>query len=61
MDNNYQAFLLRLQRFHNANHWRATLENAHTGEIINFANEKELLLHLHKILKDTLNQEQSKG
>ncbi len=58
MDNNYQAFLLRLQRYQSTNHWRASLENAHTGEILHFTTEKELLIYLHKILKSNGDQNQ---
>ncbi len=50
MDENYQAHLLRLQRNKSTNGWRATMENAHTGETTRFATEQELLRHLVKIL-----------
>ena len=46
MSTEYQAFLLRLQRSKSSNHWRATLQNAHTGEIRHFATEREMLHHL---------------
>lgn len=59
MENNYQAFLLRLQRHNSAKQWRASLEKAHTGEILNFATEKELLVHLHQLLKESNQQRQS--
>ncbi len=61
MDKNYQAFLLRLQRYTSTNHWRASLENAHTGEVSHFANEKELLLYLHNALKFDDNHKQPKN
>ena len=46
----YQAYLLRLQRGENQTHWRVTLENAHTGELLRFANEREMLRYLIQIL-----------
>ena len=38
--------MLRLQRSDHTDPWRATLENAHTGEVLRFANEMALLQHL---------------
>jgi hypothetical protein len=46
----YQSFLLRLQRGHGNDHWRATLQNAQTGELLRFANERELLRYLLQLL-----------
>ncbi|MCB9432306.1 MAG: hypothetical protein H6668_10005 [Ardenticatenaceae bacterium] len=46
MNNDYQAYLIRFQRRPEANAWRATLENAHSSEVVQFATEKELLLFL---------------
>ena len=31
-------------------HWRVTMENAHTGELLRFATERELLRYLMKVL-----------
>ena len=42
----YQAYLLRLQRSQGQTHWRAILENAHTGEVLHFATEIKLLGYL---------------
>ena len=50
MSSQYQAYLLRLRRNEGQIHWRATLENAHTGELFRFANERELLHHLIQLL-----------
>jgi hypothetical protein len=46
MDKDYQAYLVRFQRQQGSETWRATLENAHTQEIIQFATERELVLFL---------------
>lgn len=46
MENNYQAFLLRLQRTDSNGRWRSTLQNVQTGEILRFANEQEMIKHL---------------
>ena len=46
----YKAFLLRLQRSQGQTHWRATLENAHTGELLRFATEREMLRFLMQVL-----------
>jgi len=46
----YQAYLLRLRRSQGQTYWRATLENAHTGELLRFANEREMLRYLMQIL-----------
>lgn len=52
MDENYQAFLLRLHRRKESAQWRASLENAHTGEILQFGSHTDLLLHLFQLLSD---------
>jgi hypothetical protein len=46
----YQAYLLRLSRSQEQTDWRATLENAHTGECLHFPNEREMLRYLLKVL-----------
>ncbi|MCB8984908.1 MAG: hypothetical protein H6659_13845 [Ardenticatenaceae bacterium] len=46
----YRAYLLRLQRSQGQTHWRATLENAHTGELLRFANQNEMLRYLMQVL-----------
>ena len=46
MSEDYQAFLLRLQHVSSASRWRASLENAHTGEVFHFASERELIRFL---------------
>ena len=46
----YRAYLLRLHRELNQTDWRATLENANTGEFIRFANEREMIHYLMKVL-----------
>ena len=46
MSTQYKAFLLRLRRDTDQPHWRATLENAYTGELIRFANQNEMLRYL---------------
>ena len=50
MDGEYLAFLLRLQRGQGQTQWRATIQNAQTGEILRFATERELLRYLLNIL-----------
>jgi len=50
MDSHYQAYLLRLRRGQGQLHWRATLENAHTGTLLQFATEREMLLFLRQSL-----------
>lgn len=46
MSTQYKAFLLRLRRDEGQPYWRATLENAYTGELIRFANQNEMLRYL---------------
>jgi len=50
MAKEYQAYLLRLQRNNAGDPWRALLQNAHTGEKLHFANEREMLKYLIRIL-----------
>ena len=50
MNNHYQAYLLRLRRNETAVHWRVTLENAHTGEVLRFASEQELMSFLWQLI-----------
>lgn len=42
----YKAFLLRLQRDESHSQWRATIENAQTGERLRFANQNQMLRYL---------------
>jgi len=46
MSTQYKAFLLRLRRDEGQPYWRATLENAHTGEMLRFADQNEMLRYL---------------
>ncbi|MCB9433304.1 MAG: hypothetical protein H6668_15115 [Ardenticatenaceae bacterium] len=55
MENNYQAFLLRLQRAENNGRWRSTLQNVQTGETHHFATEQEMVIHLLSSLAQTIN------
>ena len=50
MSGEYLAFLLRLQRGQGQTQWRATMQNAQTGEILHFATERELLRYLMRVL-----------
>lgn len=50
MNGDYQAYLLRLQRNPTAAHWRATLQNVHTGEALHFASEELLVRFLWQTL-----------
>lgn len=43
---NYHAYLLRVWRENDAEPWRATLENPHTGERLAFAGADRLLAYL---------------
>lgn len=45
-ENQYRAYMLRLQRDEGQPYWRATLKNVHNNDVFHFANEKELLRHL---------------
>jgi hypothetical protein len=46
----YRSFLLRLQRSQPHEHWRATLQNAQSGETLRFATEREMLAYLLQLL-----------
>ena len=46
----YMAYLLRLWREKQDGSWRATLENAHTGELLRFANQNDMLRYLMQVL-----------
>ena len=48
----HQAYLLRLKRSQEQTVWRATLENAYTGELLHFATEHELLRYLFQVLRN---------
>jgi hypothetical protein len=50
MSGEYLAFLLRLQRGQGQTQWRATMQNAQTGEILRFPTERELLRYLMQVL-----------
>lgn len=50
MGGEYLAFLLRLQRGQGQTQWRASMQNAQTGEILRFATERELLRYLIQVL-----------
>lgn len=43
MNDNYQAYLLRLQRSPGRPELRATVKNVHTGTVYHFAGKKELM------------------
>jgi hypothetical protein len=46
----YSAYLIKWQESDDATHWRAAIENAHTGEKIQFANKSKLLHFLWQTL-----------
>lgn len=50
MKTEYQAYLLRLQRSRGSDSWRATLQNADTGELLRFANERDMVRYLLQTL-----------
>ena len=50
MRTEYQAYLLRLRRSEGSDCWRATLQNAYTGEVLRFANEREMFRYLLQVL-----------
>ena len=52
MKEEYYAYLVRLQRNAPDGHWRISLENAHTGEMRNFASERELLRFMLASFRD---------
>lgn len=47
----YRAYLIRFQRGEKQTHWRVTLQNAQTGEVVRFANENQLVRFLLETLK----------
>jgi hypothetical protein len=55
MSTQYKAFLLRLRREEGQSHWRVTMENAYTGELIRFANQNEMLRYLLQKLAEPSN------
>jgi len=50
MATEYQAYLIRLQRNNSGDPWRTIVQNPHTGEILRFANEHEMLRYLMQVL-----------
>ena len=46
--NDYQAYLLRLQRYPERADWQTTLENVHTREVQHFASLDEALRYLKR-------------
>ncbi len=50
MKSQYRAYLLRLQRGQSESHWRVTMEDAHTGELLRFTNERDMLRYLMQVL-----------
>jgi hypothetical protein len=46
MKTQHKAYLLRLRREAGQSHWRAIVEDAHTGERLHFANQTEMLRYL---------------
>ena len=50
MSTEYCSYLLRLHRNQANEHWRATLQNAQTGELFRFANERDMLRYLLQVL-----------
>ena len=48
----YKAFLLRLQKDEGHSQWRATIENAQTGEQLRFANQNQMLRYLFNDLAE---------
>ena len=52
MSTEYKAYLLRLRRDERECMWRATLENAHTGELLRFATQNEMLRYLLQSLTE---------
>ena len=49
--NQYQAYLLRLERGKGQQGWRATLTNAHSGDVQRFATERDLICYLLQSLR----------
>ncbi len=50
MTQEYLAYLLRLQRNERGDPWRTILQNAHTGEVVRFANERDMFRYLMRVL-----------
>jgi len=46
MSTQYKAFLLRLRRDEDQPNWQVTLENAYMEELLQFANQNEMLRNL---------------
>ena len=53
MNAKYHAYLIRFQRSESQVDWRTTLQNAQTGEVSHFANERELIRYLLGVLRET--------
>jgi len=53
MKESYQAYLLRLQRGPGSARWRVTVQDAHTGEVMRFASEREMFRFLWQALNAT--------
>jgi hypothetical protein len=56
---NYISYLLRLWRENDAAPWRASLEDAHTGERRNFARLQDLFRLLEEETSKQVNKEQA--
>ena len=57
---NYFSYLLRLWRESDAAPWRASLEDAHTGERRSFADAAKLLIFLREQMQsETIHDEQT--
>lgn len=54
MEEDYRAYLLRFRRREGSASWLASLENAHTGEVLRFATERDLIVYLYQILSQSL-------
>lgn len=50
MKKSYQAYLIRLQRSAGSAQWRASLQNAQTGEVVRFGSEREMFRYLWQAL-----------
>jgi hypothetical protein len=57
MNVEYKAFLIRLRRHSDQSSWRVTLENVHSGERLQFANEKEMLRYLLQVFSSQQSDE----
>jgi hypothetical protein len=58
---NYFSYLLRLWRESDAKPWRASLEDAHTGERRNFARLQDLFKAIEEETSKQVDQETSKS